>query len=169
MAEPVALTDLRVIQEYSLALFKPEASRDALIALLREDLAWLEAGCPGASPTVGDMTVVVPTVAAVPPMPTGAAVAPPSPSPRSPVPPAAPTRSRHAAEQPARVPVRRPAPVAVEPVAVDVPQELPADPLPPSPLRPRPARRPAARAESSSPRVPRPGGEQASPRPRRKS
>jgi hypothetical protein len=149
MAEPVALTDLRVIQEYSLALFKPEASRDALIALLREDLAWLEAGCPGASPTVGDMTVVVPTVAAVPPP--------------------APTRSRHAAEQPARVPVRRPAPVAVEPVAVDVPQELPADPLPPSPLRPRPARRPAARAESSSPRVPRPGGEQASPRPRRKS
>src|SRR4051794_5116432 len=40
----VELTDLDVITRYSLAVRHASASRDELIATLRDDLAWLEGG-----------------------------------------------------------------------------------------------------------------------------
>jgi hypothetical protein len=42
--DPVELTELDVITRYSLAVRHASASREELIATLRDDLAWLEAG-----------------------------------------------------------------------------------------------------------------------------
>jgi hypothetical protein len=44
MADSVQLTDLDVITLYSIAVRSATADRDELIAILRADLAWLEAG-----------------------------------------------------------------------------------------------------------------------------
>lgn len=46
MADQVELTDLDVITTYSVAVRSGTADRDELIAVLRADLAWLEAGRP---------------------------------------------------------------------------------------------------------------------------
>jgi len=45
-ADPVQLTDLEVITRWSLAVRGGEAERDELIAVLRDDLAWLESTRP---------------------------------------------------------------------------------------------------------------------------
>ncbi|MCW2726179.1 MAG: hypothetical protein JWN35_3100 [Frankiales bacterium] len=42
--DPVQLTDLQVIQRYSLAVRQAAAPRADLVATLRADLAWLTAG-----------------------------------------------------------------------------------------------------------------------------
>ncbi|HVF05137.1 MAG TPA: hypothetical protein VNA20_09870 [Frankiaceae bacterium] len=42
MADDVRLTDLEVIQRYSIAVRGETAARDELVATLRADLAWLE-------------------------------------------------------------------------------------------------------------------------------
>jgi hypothetical protein len=47
MADSVQLTDLDVITLYSIAVRSATADRDELIAILRADLAWLEAGGEG--------------------------------------------------------------------------------------------------------------------------
>jgi hypothetical protein len=44
MADDVQLTDLEVIQRYSLAVRGATASRTELVAALRADLEWLAAG-----------------------------------------------------------------------------------------------------------------------------
>ncbi|HEU0133143.1 MAG TPA: hypothetical protein VFQ85_19365 [Mycobacteriales bacterium] len=44
MADDVRLTDLEVIQRYSIAVRGETAARDELVAALRADLAWLEGG-----------------------------------------------------------------------------------------------------------------------------
>lgn len=51
MADDVKLTDLEVIQRYSIAVRGETAARDELLATLRADLAWLEGGkSSGAAP-----------------------------------------------------------------------------------------------------------------------
>ncbi len=52
MADRVPLTELDVITRFSLALRTASADRDELIAALRADLAWLEAGAAPTSATV---------------------------------------------------------------------------------------------------------------------
>ena len=44
MADDVQLTDLEVIQRYSLAVRGAAADREALVAVLQADLAWLQGG-----------------------------------------------------------------------------------------------------------------------------
>lgn len=46
----MALTDLEVIDRWSVAVRRGEADREELIAVLREDLAWLEDGRPAPAP-----------------------------------------------------------------------------------------------------------------------
>ena len=49
MADDVQLTDLEVIQRYSLAVRGATASRDELVAALQADLDWLRGGRPAAA------------------------------------------------------------------------------------------------------------------------
>jgi hypothetical protein len=51
-ADSVSLADLGVITRYSLAVRVGNASREELIAVLRDDLAWLE-GATSAEPVDG--------------------------------------------------------------------------------------------------------------------
>ena len=45
-ADDVQLTDLEVVQRYSLALRTAAAPREELVAALEADLAWLTGGAP---------------------------------------------------------------------------------------------------------------------------
>lgn len=49
-ADPVELTDLTVIRQWSLAVRGGTAAREDLLSALREDLAWLESGRPRREP-----------------------------------------------------------------------------------------------------------------------
>ncbi|HWH29083.1 MAG TPA: hypothetical protein VNU26_08990, partial [Mycobacteriales bacterium] len=54
MADDVQLTDLEVVQRWSLAVRQPAASRDELVAALEADLAWLRSGRPRARAAAAD-------------------------------------------------------------------------------------------------------------------
>ena len=50
MADDVQLSDLEVVQRWSLAVRQTAASRDDLVAALEADLAWLRSGRPRSRP-----------------------------------------------------------------------------------------------------------------------
>ncbi|HVM28556.1 MAG TPA: hypothetical protein VM433_12925 [Mycobacteriales bacterium] len=54
--DDVPLTDLEVVQRYSLAVRAATAPREELVAALEADLAWLTRGRPGTAPASGSGT-----------------------------------------------------------------------------------------------------------------
>ncbi len=105
--DDVQLTDLQVIQRYSIAVRGAAASRDEVIATLTADLEWLRGGRRRAP---------APAVAAKAP---GRAAPPPAQAParaaaKAPAKPPAKAPARAAAKAPAKPPAKAPARVAAK-------------------------------------------------------
>ncbi len=100
MADDVRLTDLEVIQRYSIAVRGETADRAELVAALRADLAWLEGGRRAAT--------------AAPAKPAAARPAPAKPAPAKPA-PAKPAPAKPAPAKAAAKPAAKPAKAAAKP------------------------------------------------------
>ncbi|HVE98438.1 MAG TPA: hypothetical protein VNA12_04585 [Mycobacteriales bacterium] len=83
MADDVRLTDLQVIQRYSIAVRGETADRDDLVAALRADLVWLQGGTSRPRRAVDDEDAAPPARSA-PRAPTAASRRAPAPAPRKP-------------------------------------------------------------------------------------